>query len=68
MNTQDKLGFFTKVRDRRGWSSEPGACVTDFIGSLEEAKYLRNNGALSAISKIPFILGMEAGVWAMEIS
>lgn len=34
-------------------------CMMDFLGSLEEAKYLRNNGALSPISKNPFILAIK---------
>lgn len=34
-------------------------CMMDFLGSSEEAKYLRNNGALSPISKNPFILAIK---------
>lgn len=38
---------------------QPARCTTDFLGSLAEAKYLRNNGALSPVSENPFILGIK---------
>lgn len=43
-------------------------CMTNFLGSLEAAKYLKNTGALSLISKNPFILEIKKKkVLAMEI-
>lgn len=62
-------GFFIKVQRILRLDPAGRLLVTNFLGFLEAGKCLKNNGALSPISKDPFILGIfKKLLLAMEIS